>query len=378
VETVEEEVVGEDGESTEIEKSEVAKYPNGRIITFTEDNVLLDDKPSPFAHGKPPYVELHDYQVPHHFWGQGEADQIENLVREQNLRLQHVVDVARKYSKKNYVMSEDAGISSAKMKEAIRTGDNVLIAKADFHKDMIAEIPPPSLDGASLQLLQVIPEYIEEITGVTDITKGTVGKKSRQSASEISVLIESSYTRTRQRVRNLEWTIKRILTLIIELMQQYYIEPRPYQWREDDEVGFGYMSNDPQFVLEQQRPRTPDIPKEELHPDDQQAIEDYTRLVEDFMEAEEVSIRFELQVDTNSTLPLDKQSLANLAMRLAENKILPEEALLEVLRFPNKERYMRMLKERREEANESKAKASQPPSGARPSPQAQMRQQQGG
>jgi hypothetical protein len=275
-------------------------------------------------------------------------------------------------------MSEDIGISSAKMKEAIRTGDNVLLAKPDFHKDMIAEIPPPQLDGASLQLLSVIPEYIEEITGVTDITKGTTGKKSRQSASEISVLIESSYTRTRQRVRNLEFAIKRVLTLLLELMQQYYVEPRPYQWREDEEVGYGYMSNDPQFVLEQQRPKVPDIPEEEMHPEDRQSLEDYRRLVEDFMGEDEIAIKFELQIDTNSTLPLDKQSLANLAMRLAENKILPEEALLEILRFPNKDRYMRMLKERREEAKEAKQGGPKPPQQGAPSPQAMMRQQQGG
>lgn len=318
---------------------------------------MLDDRPSPFNHGKPPYVALPDYPIPHRFWAGGEADQIENLVREHNLRLQQVVDTARKYDKKNYILSEAAGIRKNQFEEALVTGDNVLLAKGDFHKDMLAEIPPPSLDTATLNLLDIIPQYVEEITGVTDVTKGTVGKKQRQSASEISTLIESSYTRTRQRVRNFEWALKRLLTMIIELMQQYYTEPRPFQWRREDTVEYGYISNDPQFVAEQMRPKVPEVPEEELHPDDRQALEDYRKLVEDFMDQDEVTIKFELQIDTNSTLPLDKQSLANLAVRLAEMKVIPEEALLEILRFPNKERYARMLKERRQEAMQEKASA---------------------
>lgn len=362
--------VNEDGETV---KTEQPKYPNGRIITFTDNNILLDDRPSPFNHGKPPYVDIDDYPVPHRFWSMGEPDQIEAMVREQNLRLQQVVDTARKYDKKNYILSKAAGIKRDVFTQAIRTGDNVMIASDEFHKDMLAEVPPPSLDTATLNLLDILPRYIEEVTGVTDVTKGTIGKKSRQSASEISVLMESSYTRTRQRVRNLEWSIKRLLTLIIEIMQQYYIEPRPYQIKKDDGVEYGFISNDPKFVAEQMRPQNipSGMPEESLAPEDKQALEDYRKILEDFMDSEEVAIKFELQIDTNSTLPLDKQSLANLAMRLAENKVLPEEALLEILRFPNKERYTRMLEERRKEAIAAKQGGAPGPQGP-PTPQEQM------
>lgn len=355
--------LGEDEDGKKLTEEQLA-YPDGRIVTFTKDSILLDDRPSPFSHGKPPYVDLADYPIPHRFWAQGEADQIENMVREHNLRLRHVVDTARKYDKKNFILSEDAGITVAKFKEALRTGDNVLLAKGDFHKDMFVEVPTPHLDTATLNLLDLLPRYVEEITGVTDVTKGVVGKKSRQSASEVSILIESSYTRTRQRVRNLEWSIKRILTLILELMQQYYVEPRPFQTKKDDQVEFGYFSNDAEFSMNQFRPDVPDIPDEELSPEHRKEVEDYRTLFQEFIDKDEIHIDFELQIDTNSTLPLDKQALANLAVRLAEMKVIPEEALLEILRFPNKDRYVAMMEERRQQ--EMQSKQGGPPQGGPP------------
>jgi len=361
----------------EIDGNEVTEqqpaYPYGRIVTFTEDNILLDDRPSPFRHGKPMYVDLKDYPVPHRFWAMGEADQIESLVREHNLRLQHVVDTARKYDKKNFILSEEAGIKESKFKEALRTGDNVLLAR-DFHKDMFAEIPTPQVDQSTLGLLEMIPKFVEEITGVTDVTKGIVGKKSRQSASEISALMESSYTRTRQRVRNLEWTIKRLLTLVIELMQQFYTEPRPYQSREGDMVNYDVFTSDSQLALEQLKPNVPEAQAGEIEPqltpEEQTQLADYQKLLEDFMDKDEIHIKYELQIDTNSTLPLDKQSLANVSLRLAEMKILPEEAVLEILRIPNKDRYAKMLEQRRQEEKKQTAppKPQSPPQPQPPLP----------
>lgn len=366
VEEVENRYLDDHGQE-KIEKENRPAYPNGRIITFTEDDVLLDDKPSPFRHGRPPYIALYDYTIPHSFWGMGEPDQIENLVREHNLRLQQAVEHARKHTKINYVVDGAIGISPEKFKHAIKNGDEVIFTKNDFHESQIKILEQPQLNNAVINLMDLLPKYVEEVTGVTDVTKGTVGKKSRQSANEISILMESSYTRTRQRVRNLEWTDKRLLYLLIELMQQYYTEPRPYHIRRDDGVEYGYVTNEKNFTLNQMKPNipmnqdgTPAIPQDELHPDDAQSLRDYELLLEEFLEKDEVYIDFEIQIDTNSTLPLDKQSLANLSMRLAEKDIIPKEALLEILRFPNKDRYIRIMKQQREQEQKNKQPERRP------------------
>jgi len=372
--TVEE--VMTDDETGEEEKVTKAAYPNGRIITFTDDEIVLDDIPSQFEHGKPPYIPLYDYTVPHQFWGQGEPDQIEALVLEINVRLQQLVELVRKYSKKNFIISDQMGIKADKFKEMLIAGDEVLVAKGDVHRDMVIEVNSEQVNTSLPKIIELLKDMVEEVSGVTDITKGQIGKKSRQSASEVSILVESSYTRTRQRVRNTEWSLRRLLTVFIHLMQQYYTEPRPFSSRQDEGVQYGYISNDPSFVLEQNKPKTPDVPVEKLHPEDQQAVQDYQKLVEDFAIKDTVYIDFEIQIDTNSTLPLDKQSQANLAVRLAEMKTLPPEALLEILRIPNAARYIRMLKEKEEKAMQMKQQQASAP-GATPVKQGMM-QPQGG
>lgn len=367
--TIEEYIADSQEEGVEPEKKYKPKYPNGRIIIFTDDDVILEDKPSPYNHGHPPYVAVHAYTVPHQFWGMSDAKQIEQLNREMNVRIQQLVQHADKWTGRTLVTSADAGIPVNKLKEALRNkDDDVIVAKQDFTKEMIYEVPIPDLNTSALRIIDLFPQFIEEMTGVTDMTKGTAAKKQRQSASEISVLIESSYTRTRQRVRNHEQSLKRLLTLIIELAQQFYDEPRQYSWKEDNGVQFASFSNNKVDALRRAQPPAvaAGVPEEEMDPEEHQQLADYRRLMEQFVDAEQIYIDFELQIDTNSTLPLDKQSLANLTMNLAKMKILPREAILEVLRFPNKDRYIRMIEEEKKQEAAAKQGGGPSPGGGAP------------
>jgi len=65
---------------------------------------------------------------------------------------------------------------------------------------------------------------------------------------------------------------------------------------------------------------------------------------------DEVYADFDLEVQTNSTLPMDRQSLANLMLRLFELKGVDAEALLEILRIPKgKEIVQRMTQQQQAE-----------------------------
>lgn len=353
-----------------------AKYPNGRIITFTGGNMtILDDRPSPFKHGRPPYVAIHDYKIPHQFWGMGEPDQIENLNREFNVRLQQIVEHARKYTKRNLVVDSGAQIPVEDIKNAIRTGDQVLVSQAGFAKDVVAQLEVPDLPPIITQIMSTIPQLIEEVSGVTDISKGVPGKKQRQTATEMSMLIESSYTRVRQRVRNLEYGIKRIATLIVELMMQFYTEPRDFYVKGDEEISYGMISNSAEFAKTAMSP--PDntgLLESDLSEDDKKDAEDYERLVEEIGDASEVYFDFNIEIQTNSTLPLDRQSLANLMLRLAEMKVVDAQAVLETLRVPGTSGILARLEEQKQREMAAQAGGSQ--GGPMPeSPQAAGNQQ---
>ena len=372
IEHIEEELDESGKPSGKKTKTTEKKYPNGRYIVFSKNGVRLQDEPSPFSHGKPPWLAFYDYQAPQNFWGIPEPQQIENLNREFNARLQDMVWYCRKHARTNYLLDETSGLDVATVKKQLSEGDNVFTASMVNSENPIKGINPPPFDKTHQDVMSGIGNLIEEVSGVTDISKGMASKKQRQSASEVSILIESSYTRTRQRVRNLEATLKRAAYLMIELMQQYYSEPRTFSSRSDNQIEFMPISNSPAFAGEVSRPEqepgeTPEAYQERIKKD-----EDYQKIVS-MMGDDKIYAAFDIEIQTNSTLPMDKQSLANLALRLAEVQntpmsIIDSEAVLDILRFPNKDKIL----ERRAKAMQMMGQQSPGAGGqmgAPPSPQ---------
>jgi hypothetical protein len=207
--------------------------------------------------------------------------------------------------------------------------------------------------------ISMLPRILEEVTGVTDITKGMASKSERQTAAEVSTLIESAYTRTRQRVRNLEHAIKRVCYLLVDIMQQYYTEIRDFNRKTDDTVEYYQVSNKQHFVDQMMQPRQgPDGQP------DQQEMADYKKyreFIKTFGEEDEVYADFDIEIQTNSTLPMDKQSLANLFLRLAQMKIVDPQAVIEQLRIPKGDEIIKRMEQRAQQAMRAKAGGQQRP-----------------
>ena len=203
-------------------------------------------------------------------------------------------------------------------------------------RQAIEAISVQDLSQIHEKFLQLLLALYEEVSGVTDVTKGMVGKKQRQTASEVSILVESSYTRTRQGVRSLEWSVKRELYLIVEMIQQFYSEEKDFSFRQDEQMTFGQFSNSPETLQKVVKPTQEPQENDESYQKRLAEDEDYMAVLEylDKEKVDRVYAPFDLEVQTNSTLPMDRQSLANLALRLFELKGIDREALLEILHFP--------------------------------------------
>jgi hypothetical protein len=166
-------------------------------------------------------------------------------------------------------------------------------------------------------------------------------------------------------VRNLESSIKRLATLIVELMMQFYTEPRNFYIRKDDDVQYGVISNQASFLKEAMKPQTPEgLMQDDLSEDEREDIEDYEKLIDAIAETDEVYFDFNIEIQTNSTLPLDRQSLANLMLRLAEMKIVDAQAVLETLRVPGTDKILARLAEQRKK--EEQMAMSQSSGGGNP------------
>ena len=359
--SIEKYMIDEHGKETQEGGTEAVRpqYPNGRIVTMTTE-VTLDDKASPYSHGKPPWVPIYDYRIPGEFWGFGEPVQIEDMNREYNRALQDIAGHTHITGDPNYTVDSASGLDPEKVKKELPEGGNVWAVNPGF-EDPIKQVRLGSLGPDHKLLIELIPQVIEEISGQTDISKGFAAKKERQSASEVSILIESSYTRTRQRIRNLEWSLKRVFYLLVELMQQFYDQPRSisYKDRGSEELQYGNVGNTRAMAeasVQAMQPPTA-VPGQEKEEDERfrrQVDEDYEELVQSFGGTDmhdPVYMPFDIEIQTNSTLPIDRQSMANLMIRLAGLRIHPEApvdsvAIQEMLGIPNSEEITNRQKER--------------------------------
>lgn len=365
--SMEEYFIDEEGKETESDtgtKEKRRKYPYGRLVVFTP-SVLLSDRAMPYRHGKPPYVALYDYLNPHELVGQGEGDQIEELNKSFNRNLQLWDNYSRYYNDPPWLVDTNSGLEVEKVKSQLLAGGGIFEYNSSVNEEPIKKVQGATPNPAMVQEMTAIKKLVEEVSGVTDITKGMSTKSQRQSATEISTLIESSYTRTRQRVRNFEFSVKRILYQMLELMQQYYTEPRTFSVKRDQNIEYYDIANSKAFAEASMGKPSPEAPPEE----NDQVTKDYEEFLTAFGDTDEVYASFDLNIDTNSTLPMDKQSLANLFLRLVEmaggNPVtgLPMwEAALTQLRIPRYKEIISQMKEMFEKQNQPPA----PPEGLPP------------
>ena len=332
--------VDEEGEETQDKKAEErqrAKYPNGRVKVFAGE-VLLSDKPYSYRHKKPPYVILYDYLIPHEWIGMGEGDQMEELNISLNFVLQLLDKWITNYCDPPWLADVNAGFNMETLKEEIKKGGAVFEVDMRAVDEPLKKVRTNEPANVLGDFIGVLMKMMEHITGATDITKGLTTKVQEQSATEISTLMESAYTRTRQRVRNLEAFIKRLLYLMLEIQQQFYMEVRQFSRRDEDSVEWFQVSNNRQFAGSTVRSPQPEMLTEE---EKQQEDDHYRQFIEAYGDVDEVYAEFDLEVQTNSTLPMDRQSLANLFLRLLQQAqgspvtALPMwEATLERLQVP--------------------------------------------
>jgi len=338
-------------------KEDREKYPFGKITVFTGDT-LLEEKSSPYRHNLPPYVKLYDYYDPHESIGMGEGEQIEQLNRSVNRNMQLLDKFMTLYEDPNWLVDETSGIDAESVKKDLPAGGNVWSYNSGVTENPVKRLEMGTLSADLYNYTAMLPRIIEEVTGVTDITKGMAAKTERQTAAEVSTLIESSYTRTRQRVRNLEHAIKRVCYLLIDIMQQYYTEIRDFNIKTDQNVDFYQVSNQQPFMDQMMQPKPNQAGQ--VNPQDEADYKKFREFIKELGDVDEVYADFDIEIQTNSTLPMDKQSLANLFLRLAQMQIVDPQAVIEQLRIPKGDEIIKRMEQRAQQQMAAKMGQKRP------------------
>jgi hypothetical protein len=138
------------------------------------------------------------------------------------------------------------------------------------------------------------------------------------------------------------------------MMMQYISDPEMINYLEEDseERMYAYIGNSKAQVGETIAPRglRDAAGKEDFKPSEaqEQALRDYNefeKYYEKIGDVDPIFFPFNIEIETDSSLPLDKQSKATMGMKLFERKAIDVQALLEVIQWPNYEEVIKRMKE---------------------------------
>lgn len=210
------------------------KYPNGRVITVTENGILLGDKPNPYNDGKFPFIITKNYQIPFEFWGMSEIEQLLKPQHYINDLNNQIIDNARLTGNMPWIIDKNAGIGEGKL-----TNRPGLIIRKNPGTE-VGRMSPPTMPRYIQDKIDELKRDMEIISGIHDITQGRK-PGGITAAAAIEALQEAGQARIRLKVRLMEQSLAELGEMWFSRMKQFWITPRQVQRLNPD---FSYSFQD--------------------------------------------------------------------------------------------------------------------------------------
>ena len=223
---IEEVEVTEDDGSKAFEQR--LRYPNGRRVVYA-GKVVLEDGPNPYDDGKYPWQRWTNYVLPREFWGESEISQIKGPQKIFNKIYSFVLDAMTMTGNPIWIIDHDSGIDPDKLTNT----PGLVVEKNPGTEARRAE--GTQLQPYILQTLDRVKEYIDQIAGAQDITRG-IPTGGVTAAAAIADLQNAAQTRIRQKARNLDAYLQDLGSQYASRVMQFYTAPRTFNYVGDDGV----------------------------------------------------------------------------------------------------------------------------------------------
>lgn len=265
-------------------------YPKGRVITcLPELGILLSDKRNPYKDGKFPFVLMKNYDIPFEFWGVGEVEQIMSPQHYVNELTNQIIDNAKNTANMQWIIDKNSGIGQGKLTN--RPG--LVIRKTPGSE--VRRDTPPAMPSYVRDQIEILKKDIQDISGVFDSLKGEQ-QGSVTAASAILALQEASQARIRLKIKLMEASLSELAQIVYSRMQQF--------WKLDRWVRVTDVEGNPSFRE---------------------------------IGAQVLSNDYDLKVMAGSTMPVNRNAMLDLMIRLAQTNgedglpLVDRKAVLEFL-----------------------------------------------
>lgn len=298
------------------------KYPHGKLVTYLPNQkMVLQESKNPYKHGKKPYVRFIDTVMPHSFWGESIVESLMGNQNNVNLVLSNLLSYFKLMGNPIWFVEEGSGVDPNDI-----TNDTALVLEVTEGKmGSVRRDIPPAMQPGIIELYSTMLRNGEIISGVNETTQGRkpVGVTA---AAAIDSLQEASQTRIRLKERNMQTSLVKMGSMMVELMMQFYNTPRvirvagPEGQEWDDFVEFyldetpgGYMLNKKDMKYSKEADSYIDGTYEATGP--------YKGI-------------FDVRIAAGTSQPAQRAARSNIAFRLAEMNVISPKQLLKTLEFP--------------------------------------------
>lgn len=346
-EEIEEKPEAEGGEVKFITKK---KYPKGRCLTIINGYLFEDHAALPNEDGKFPFQKLVNYILPREYYGISEVEQLVSPQKIFNKLISFVLDVLTLAGNPVWLIPSSSGVEEGSFHNA--PGMQIPYDGAE---------PPRRAEGVQLQpfVMQIIDRvenWFNGLAGTPEVTKG-VAPGSVTAASAIESLLETSQTRIRQKMRNLDGYLVDHGQQYVQLVLQHYTASRVFRLtnKEGAEEYFRFhvepaTGDNGEYVMDDKGDpmRTAVVTKYKKDSITGKTVTDDTK---------KYLIRgaFDVKVNTESGLPFKKADQENRLLQLFDRNIIDRRALMEKIDYPDYEKIIQRI----EAAEKQQAAAQQ-------------------
>ena len=286
--------------------SRTPKYPRGRKIVVGGDTILDDGPMDYFPFAVEPMADASE-----NMFGEDDVFRQIEMQKDLNWKLSQLSTIMALSANRQVIADDECGVKVEEIIQKYMDKPAQLFhleggkSLEDFHNHFEILAGPEAPRDAFTYIFTLL-ELMEKVTGVTKLIQGMAAKKERETAFEVGKMLETATIRIRDRAGHIEAYLRQKGLNWMHLVSRYYKEPRPV-WHVDQETG-------------EMQHNTYEFPSEK------------NKITG---ESEPIDWEYDIVVQPDSTLPTDLNSKANLAMRLKERGVIPNEEVLKQLQISN-------------------------------------------
>jgi hypothetical protein len=318
------------------------KYPNGRYICIA-NGMILHDGELPYEDGLIPFSKYCNYVDPRQFWGISEVEQLASPQIIINKIMSYTIDTLLYTSNPIWLVSNDADIDTDNL-------SNIPGAVVEHSPGAtVRRENGPQLNPGFMQVIDRLFGWFSDLAGQGDFSQGNA-EGGVTAASAIEQLIAASRTRIRQRMRNLDCYLKTAGRQWLNRVLEHYTAPRVFRMTNSD--GSAYFMK---FHID-------DVDVEQ----DGMVVKKKRATVHTYDESGETQVQqlmlsgeLDIKVQAGSDLPFEAADKERKALALFDRQIIDEEEVLSQLQYPNKEKILMRLNDRKQLMAQQQAAAQQ-------------------